>query len=198
MSKYRTALLVLRGLLIARCQIITIINLRALSFARLPQKLRYFANFASFSCVLLSVQCLHPLEDLESFRHPQLKQQKVRGEKQKVYFGRVEPKTCRFLPKKFKVKVLRGPNFFNSFSAWFIARGHNSYLITRKTTKRSTVHRMWPYIWWFPCQKYCIYTVYIYTVYIYIVYIYGVRRIYIYMWGTSYIYRYIYIWGSGL
>ena len=98
-------------------KIITIINLRALSFARLPQKLRYFANFASFSCALLSVQCLHPLEDLESFRHPQLKQQKGRGEKQKVYFGRVEPKTCRFLPKNglFKVKVLRGPNFLILF-----------------------------------------------------------------------------------
>jgi hypothetical protein len=24
------------------------------------------------------------------------------------------------------------------------------------------VHRIWPYIWWFPCQKYRIYTVYIY------------------------------------
>jgi hypothetical protein len=23
------------------------------------------------------------------------------------------------------------------------------------------IHRIWPYIWWFPCQKYCIYTVYI-------------------------------------
>jgi hypothetical protein len=23
------------------------------------------------------------------------------------------------------------------------------------------IHRIWPYIWWFPCHKYCIYTVYI-------------------------------------
>ena len=23
------------------------------------------------------------------------------------------------------------------------------------------IHRIWLYIWWFPCQKYCIYTVYI-------------------------------------
>jgi len=23
-------------------------------------------------------------------------------------------------------------------------------------------HRIWPYVWWFPCQKYCMYTVYTY------------------------------------
>ena len=35
------------------------------------------------------------------------------------------------------------------------------------------IHRIWPYIWWFPCHKYRIYTVYIWfwpTLYIYGVY----------------------------
>ena len=26
------------------------------------------------------------------------------------------------------------------------------------------INRIWPYLWWFPCQKYCVHTVYIYVV----------------------------------
>jgi len=45
--RYRTALLVLRGLLLRGAEIIRIINLRALSFCEAPEKLRKFANFAN-------------------------------------------------------------------------------------------------------------------------------------------------------
>ena len=33
------------------------------------------------------------------------------------------------------------------------------------------IHRMWLYIWWFPCKKPCIHIPYIYRVFIYLIYI---------------------------
>ena len=40
---------------------------------------------------------------------------------------------------------------------------HNyiKYFFFRVNLNRIYAHRIWPYIWWFPCQKYRIYTVYI-------------------------------------
>jgi len=35
------------------------------------------------------------------------------------------------------------------------------YTIYIGLTRTKYIHRIWPYIWWFPCQKYRIYTVYI-------------------------------------
>ena len=39
---------------------------------------------------------------------------------------------------------------------WLILTQHMS-----RVGQNRNIHRIWPYIWWFPCQKYRIYTVYI-------------------------------------
>jgi hypothetical protein len=44
---------------------------------------------------------------------------------------------------------------------YFCASTKISYIICTGLARTVYIHHIWPYIWWFPCQKYRIYTVYI-------------------------------------
>jgi len=49
------------------------------------------------------------------------------------------------------------------FVSWELCRdaSHDVLVLCVRLARTVYIHHIWPYIWWFPCQKYRVYTVYI-------------------------------------
>ena len=62
---------------------------------------------------------------------------------------------------------------------WFPCQSCRIYTVYIGLARTVYIHRIWPYIWWFPCQRCHIYTVYIWF--------WPILRIYIWSWSTLFI-----------